>query len=542
MCLVVSFDEYRCLNEELFNFDDELNIMSDNFLDPCGSNPCEPHEMCINVSDFEYNCIGALYQSNNLFETDPYSQSNQINHQDVLVTTDTISQINRDHVFESIQNPITENSINPEETQNKIHSPLFDEFMSAINKIPTKEANSRFNSDDLSVQQIQVTKNSSLLGRLIERPTLDLDETLSEETMNTILDNNELSDACDPFPCREDEICVSLSDSEYECSLPNIEENEFELTDEMSFPLKAKINSALVINDPCSKQPCKLTEKCVSLNNVDFICVEPEIDTLSNPCLRNPCKNDEICIMLNEEQFECISQFQHEEENRFQNNSRITFEDKKAVIGNMLDELAIENECKTKKMEQIQHPFSAHHFILCKQDNSFSVMECPSTLVFNPYLNRCDYTSDMPPPACSSNPCKNNGKCLDLDNFQFKCMCESEFSGDFCERRNDPCFSNPCSFKGVCINLPIQSISYYCKCNFGKTYGLDCSRNAFINPCLTPRENEIEAYFSSPISDQLFIQCEREDMFVKFCADSLIWSQKEQACVPKKSSRFNIFS
>ena len=34
---------------------------------------------------------------------------------------------------------------------------------------------------------------------------------------------------------------------------------------------------------------------------------------------------------------------------------------------------------------------------------------------------------------CSSNPCQNEGECVDMGDGELYCFCEDGFSGDFCE-------------------------------------------------------------------------------------------------------------
>ena len=68
--------------------------------------------------------------------------------------------------------------------------------------------------------------------------------------------------------------------------------------------------------------------------------------------------------------------------------------------------------------DTIAHPTENRKFIVC-QFNDYIVMNCPATLVYNSYLNRCDRNENEPPAACLSNPCKNNGKCIDTKYYSF---------------------------------------------------------------------------------------------------------------------------
>ena len=35
--------------------------------------------------------------------------------------------------------------------------------------------------------------------------------------------------------------------------------------------------------------------------------------------------------------------------------------------------------------------------------------------------------------TCLSNPCKNKGSCITINSNSFKCLCDSRFTGTFCE-------------------------------------------------------------------------------------------------------------
>ena len=51
---------------------------------------------------------------------------------------------------------------------------------------------------------------------------------------------------------------------------------------------------------------------------------------------------------------------------------------------------------------------------------------------------------------CRSNPCLNNGQCVDND-AGFICTCVANYAGDRCERAL-PCASKPCGIGGQCLN------------------------------------------------------------------------------------------
>ena len=57
---------------------------------------------------------------------------------------------------------------------------------------------------------------------------------------------------------------------------------------------------------------------------------------------------------------------------------------------------------------------------------------------------------------CRSNPCLNNGQCVDSEQG-FRCLCQSSHTGERCETPL-PCAGNPCGSGGQCINSPVCNL------------------------------------------------------------------------------------
>ena len=69
---------------------------------------------------------------------------------------------------------------------------------------------------------------------------------------------------------------------------------------------------------------------------------------------------------------------------------------------------------------------------------------------------------------CESNPCLNNGTCIDMNNG-YLCSCVPGFSGEHCETDVAVCNSTEevrCYNGGQCIEGP--GFKFYCKCLPGK--------------------------------------------------------------------------
>ncbi|CAH0559968.1 unnamed protein product [Brassicogethes aeneus] len=86
---------------------------------------------------------------------------------------------------------------------------------------------------------------------------------------------------------------------------------------------------------------------------------------------------------------------------------------------------------------------------------------------------------------CLPNPCKSGGQCR-RQGFNFQCICPSNKDGKYCElERGDACSENPCQNGGSCRESPDGS-SFFCLCRSGYR-GNQCEALADScrpNPCL----------------------------------------------------------
>uniref|UniRef100_A0A673BPW1 Crumbs cell polarity complex component 2b n=1 Tax=Sphaeramia orbicularis TaxID=375764 RepID=A0A673BPW1_9TELE len=79
-------------------------------------------------------------------------------------------------------------------------------------------------------------------------------------------------------------------------------------------------------------------------------------------------------------------------------------------------------------------------------------------------------------PICDSQPCLNQGVCLDQFN-EFNCSCSPGWEGELCEKEINECLSGPCVY-GACTDLLAD---YRCNCEPGYT-GKDCQDE--VDNCL----------------------------------------------------------
>lgn len=94
--------------------------------------------------------------------------------------------------------------------------------------------------------------------------------------------------------------------------------------------------------------------------------------------------------------------------------------------------------------------------------------------------------------ACSSDPCQNDGFCIENANnspatnntYGFSCVCQPGWTGPTCDDDINECAAKPCQNNGLCVEQSIDS--YSCFCKFGYT-GANCESLVDIcssNPCL----------------------------------------------------------
>jgi hypothetical protein len=170
------------------------------------------------------------------------------------------------------------------------------------------------------------------------------------------------------------------------------------------------------LQDPCFFQPCQNGGKCITKQNSQVACVCTEdfygnnCEFKNTSCKVNPCLNGGTCLkQLDETKFECKCQ--------------------KNFAGEFCDKLDL-NICASRNFgEFVAHPTIKTSFLVCL-DGHYNVQVCPNGLVFNTFLNRCDYNDAVPDNihVCSRNPCLNGGTCERLDDH-FSCHCPAGFAG-----------------------------------------------------------------------------------------------------------------
>ncbi|CAL4102763.1 unnamed protein product, partial [Meganyctiphanes norvegica] len=168
--------------------------------------------------------------------------------------------------------------------------------------------------------------------------------------------------------------------------------------------------------DECESSPCQNGGECIDqVAGIQCICpvgfsgqrCEVDID-LCNP---DPCENGALCINLQEDFYcHCPEKFGGK-------------------------------NCSEQRPECTQPPCTAVDS--CKvpeQQESGQILFVPSNI------------------------CGFNGRCVSLENSAFSCVCDPGYSGEYCHINVNDCTSNPCRNGGTCVDLNNE---FQCVCDIG---------------------------------------------------------------------------
>ncbi|KAM6916581.1 protein eyes shut homolog [Xenentodon cancila] len=109
----------------------------------------------------------------------------------------------------------------------------------------------------------------------------------------------------------------------------------------------------------------------------------------------------------------------------------------------------------------------------CQESDIPGEFSCTCPPFFNGLL--CDKPYDPCDPL--HNPCLHNSTCLTRSNGTASCRCPAGFEGSWCEIDTNECGSNPCQNQGGCVD---QVNGYRCDCKKGFS-GIRCEED--INEC-----------------------------------------------------------
>jgi len=340
-------------------------------------------------------------------------------------------------------------------------------------------------------------------------------------------------DACSSMPCRDSEICIPLSRTSFQCISDIVPLGPEEPVSVPQTPVRVQQQRIVSTARVATPKLSSVVKTPTSLMTKPLAVVEPIEQFVAAPVpVTTPVVGRSQNLPKTAVQQPTAPR------------TTVPKAQQPSIMAPKLTNLvpAARTAAQSRKMElnnyclghssgdQVPHPLDKRRFIFCKKNGDFVEMNCPGNLIYNTFLSRCDYTDKQPASPCASNPCQNGGECFELDAMRYRCDCIEGFSGEQCTRGIDACFSNPCGANGVCNVLPLKNVPYYCMCDSETRYGMDCETLAVNNPCMTDRSST-ETYIASEISNQLFVHCEAESMFLKFCNEPLVWDQETSSCV-----------
>ncbi|XP_065063135.1 neurogenic locus notch homolog protein 1-like isoform X2 [Rhopilema esculentum] len=224
--------------------------------------------------------------------------------------------------------------------------------------------------------------------------------------------------------------------------------------------------------DPCHPNPCENDGVCVQKGETDEFdcrCKKPYLPPYcknKDPCDPNPCKNEGQCVPTGDGSYNCICQPGFKGMSCNQQDACIpspcqhggTCRDENGTAsceckGMWAKPFCKECGCPKKSMPGVPD-------ITCNQEGK---CVCPPGYIMNPIAKMCQKEKKGSGSPCQSNPCVNNGVCMDDGSGGYTCQCPAGFLGKNCQIK-DPCNPNPCNNNGKCKSDPKTGKFLKCEC------------------------------------------------------------------------------
>jgi hypothetical protein len=185
--------------------------------------------------------------------------------------------------------------------------------------------------------------------------------------------------------------------------------------------------------------------------------------------------------------------------------------------------------CRGQQPETVIPLDNGRRFVVCLDDSKGFEQQCPKGLVYHTESRRCERKLGPLENPCTSQPCLNNGQCVQTDVSSYQCQCPPGFDGKHCEldahvcQTQQPCGQSPDT---KCQSFRVgAALEYICILQSGNAYGLN-SQQVTPSPC-----TGVDGPQPLAISDKGFIMCDGEYMFVESCPGGTIWDDLNKACV-----------
>jgi len=185
-------------------------------------------------------------------------------------------------------------------------------------------------------------------------------------------------------------------------------------------------------------------------------------------------------------------------------------------------------QCRGQRPETIIPLGKGHKFIVCLDDGKGVEQHCPKGLYYHPQSQRCERKLGPLENPCASQPCLNGGQCAQTDS-SYQCQCAPGFDGRSCEldarvcQTQQPCGQSPDT---RCQSFRLgAALQYICIIQDGLAYGLSPSQ-AQQSPC-----QGVDGTQALAVSNNGFIMCDGERMFVESCPGGTVWDDLNKACV-----------
>ena len=190
------------------------------------------------------------------------------------------------------------------------------------------------------------------------------------------------------------------------------------------------------------------------------------------------------------------------------------------------------------------YPFDSAVIVQCNENGQLQLNRCTDSLHWNPNTAACSY--EKPPfenlqGECERMRCQNEGLCEVDKKGQARCLCPVGFTGDLCETNIDNCASNPCKNNGTCVDGINR---YFCICP-NKYIDKSCSWPKAFNPCAGPVFNfrpDKNIRFPHPYTKEKFLVCNAQKFAqVMDCPEGLVWLERDQLCGMKSDIIQNVY-